>query len=75
MNTKYIKDDLTLLTLSEAAEILQVSKRTLVKMVRHKEVPAFKLGGQWRVRESQLKKWIELQENSFEPFEDQPRGG
>ncbi len=51
--------ELRLLTLGEAAAILQVSKRTLLRMIKRKEVPAFKVGGQWRIRESQFRKWVE----------------
>jgi excisionase family DNA binding protein len=40
-----------LLTLREAANVLQVSKRTVRRMVDQKEFPAFKVGEQWRVRE------------------------
>ena len=42
-----------LLTLDEAAEVLQVSKRTVRRMVDQKEF------GQWRVRESEVAKWIQ----------------
>ena len=55
--------DLRLLTLADAAAILQLSKRTLIKMIQKKEVPAFKVGHQWRIRESQFKKWVEHKEN------------
>ncbi len=55
--------ELKLLTLSEAAAILQVSKRTLLRMIRQREVPAFKVGGQWRIRESQFLKWVVQKEN------------
>jgi excisionase family DNA binding protein len=33
-------------------------------MIRRKDLPAFKVGGQWRVRESQLIQWIERREES-----------
>jgi len=56
-------EEFRLLTLARAAAILQVSKRTLLRMVHEKEVPAFKVGGQWRIRESQLKKWVECRES------------
>ena len=56
-------EEFRLLTLARAAAILQVSKRTLLRMVHEKEVPAFKVGGQWRIRESQLKKWVECKES------------
>ena len=51
--------DLRLRTLADAAAILQLSKRTLIKIIQKKEVPAFKVGAQWHIRESQFKKWVE----------------
>jgi excisionase family DNA binding protein len=48
-----------LLTLKEAAELLQLSTRTLLRMVKKNELPAFKVGSQWRFRESELTKWIQ----------------
>ncbi len=54
--------DLRLLILAEEGAILQLSKRTLIKMIQKKDVPAFKVGGQWRIRESQFKKWVEHKE-------------
>lgn len=50
---------LRLLTVPEAAELLQVSTRTLLRMVWRKELPAFKVGGQWRISESRLAEWIQ----------------
>ena len=55
--------ELRFLTLAEAAAILQVSKRTILRMVQKKDVPALKVGGQWRLRESQLKNWVEQKES------------
>jgi len=57
-------DQIRLLTLAEAAELLQVSIRTLQRMIRSKKLPAFKVGGQWRIRESQLQQWVEQRESS-----------
>jgi excisionase family DNA binding protein len=58
-------ENIRLLTLSEAANLLQVSTRTLQRMIRSGELPAFKVGGQWRVRETQLKQWVESREGSI----------
>lgn len=57
-------DSIHLLTLDEAAALLQVSKRTLHRMIKINELPAFKVGGQWRVRETQLRQWVEHRESS-----------
>lgn len=58
---------LRLLTLPEAAELLHISTRTLQRMIRRNELPAFKVGGQWRLRESQLSRWIEGREDVSDP--------
>jgi excisionase family DNA binding protein len=57
-------ENIRLLTLSEAAALLQVSTRTLQRMIRQRQLPAFKVGGQWRMRESQLSEWLEQKERS-----------
>ena len=45
--------------LRQVAELLRVSKRTVERLIRRKELPALKVGGQWRISASQLAKWIE----------------
>ena len=50
---------LRFLTTHETAELLQVSKRTLQRMINRKDLPAFKVGGQWRIHETALAKWLE----------------
>jgi len=55
-------DQIRLLTLSEAATLLHVSTRTLQRMIRSRDLPALKVGGQWRLRESQLAEWIQGRE-------------
>jgi excisionase family DNA binding protein len=57
-------ESIRLLTLSEAAKLLQVSTRTLQRMIRQSQLPAFKVGGQWRMRESQLSEWLDQRERS-----------
>ena len=53
-----------LLTLAEAATILKISKRTLHRMIQHRQIPAFKVGGQWRILESRFQEWVHVEENS-----------
>ena len=47
------------LTLKEVADMLRKSSRSVQHMIERKELPAFKVGGQWRFRESELAKWLE----------------
>lgn len=51
-----------LLTLGEAAAMLKISKRTLLRMIQQRKIPAFKVGGQWRILESRFQKWVENEE-------------
>ena len=50
---------LRLLTLKETADVLQLSGRTVHRLIKRKELPGFKVGGQWRVNESHLTKWMQ----------------
>ena len=43
----------------QTAELLQLSRRTLHRMIHRKDLPAFKVGGQWRIHETALAKWLE----------------
>jgi excisionase family DNA binding protein len=53
-----ITEPLKFLTVEETAELLQVSRRTLQRMIHRKDLPAFKVGGQWRIHENALAKWL-----------------
>jgi len=57
------------MTLAEAAAVLQISKRTILRMIQKGQVPALKVGGQWRIRESQLRRWAEDRERVPARFE------
>lgn len=45
-------------TLDELAAYLKVGKRTLYRLAAHGEIPAFKVGGTWRFRQSEIAQWI-----------------
>lgn len=50
---------LKFLTVEQTAELLQVSRRTLHRIIHRKDLPAFKVGGQWRIHENTLAKWLD----------------
>lgn len=54
-----------LLTIKEVAARLRLAEKTVYAMASAGEIPAFKIRGQWRVRTSELKRWVDAQ----------PRGG
>jgi excisionase family DNA binding protein len=47
-----------LLTAKEACEYLKVAPRTLYRHIREHQIPALKLGREWRFIKSELDKWL-----------------
>lgn len=45
-------------TLDEVSEYLKAGKRTIYRLAQNGTIPAFKLGGTWRFRRSELDRWI-----------------
>jgi excisionase family DNA binding protein len=45
-------------TLDEVSAFLKAGKRTVYRLAQNGEIPAFKLGGTWRFRRSELDRWI-----------------
>lgn len=54
-----------LLTVKEVAALLRVSTQTLYKMLEHGEIPAVKVGSQWRFDRERIREW--LAQHSSEP--------
>lgn len=48
-----------ILTLKQCQEILQVGKNLMLFLVHNEEIPAFRVGKQWRVRKSDLERFVE----------------
>ena len=48
-----------ILTLKQCQEILQIGKNLMLFLVHNEEIPAFRVGKQWRVRKSDLQRYIE----------------
>lgn len=47
-----------ILTLEEVALYLKAGKRTVYRLAQNGVIPAFKLGGTWRFRRTELEHWI-----------------
>ncbi len=51
----------TLLTAAEVAEQLRVSKMTVYRLVRRGELPAVRVGRNYRIRERELRAYLDAQ--------------
>ncbi|MFU7369525.1 methylation-associated defense system helix-turn-helix domain-containing protein MAD1 [Pseudomonas aeruginosa] len=47
-----------ILTLEEVAAYLKAGRRTVYRLAAEGKIPAFKLGGTWRFRRTELDQWI-----------------
>lgn len=56
-----------ILTVKEVADYLKVNERTVYRMATAKKIPAFKVGGSWRIKRVELEKWIKEQHNNSIP--------
>ncbi|NQU42392.1 helix-turn-helix domain-containing protein [bacterium] len=49
------------LTVEEMAEMLKVNPRTIQRLVNRKELPAVRVGKQWRFRREWVEEWLDKQ--------------
>lgn len=49
-----------ILTLQEVANYLKVNEKTVYRMVKSRQLPAFKVRNQWRFKKNAIDKWIEF---------------
>lgn len=47
-----------ILTIEEAAEFLQLSKRSVYKLLRQGKIPGRKILNKWRFEKENLKRWL-----------------
>jgi excisionase family DNA binding protein len=51
------------LTTDEVLGYLNTTPRTIYRLIRNGELPAIRIGRQWRFRRADLDRWIERQAN------------
>jgi len=57
----------TILTVPEVCEYLHVSQATIYRLLRRKNLPAFRIGKNWRFNVGDLERWIEQESLLGEP--------
>jgi excisionase family DNA binding protein len=55
-----------LLTTAQVAEYLKVDKFTVYRLVTQKNIPAFKVGSQWRFKKTMIDAWLKENSNMSE---------
>jgi PTS system nitrogen regulatory IIA component len=64
-----------LLTAKQVAEYLQLSQRSIYRLLERGALPATKIGGQWRFRKAAIDEWIDLHMGQLAPDELRQVGG
>ncbi len=62
-----------ILTIKQVADYLKVTERTIYRLAAAKKIPAFKVGGTWRVSRHELDQWIKRRTND-DTFGDGSKG-
>ena len=52
-----MKDDDKVLTVTEVAEYLHVHPSTIYRLLRKREIPAFRVGSDWRFNRESIDEW------------------
>src|SRR5271157_431595 len=47
------------LSVKDVAELLNVSEKTIYRMIQNETIPCFRIGGQWRFDRREIASWIE----------------
>lgn len=50
-----------ILTIRDVAEYLKVTEKTVYGLAQKRQIPGFKVGGQWRFRREDIAAWIGAQ--------------
>lgn len=50
--------DEEILTVKDVANFLKVDEKTIYRLIQDKEIPCFKVRGQWRFKKSTIVEWI-----------------
>jgi excisionase family DNA binding protein len=56
------------LKLKDVTALLKVGEKTVYSMAQNRELPAFKVRGQWRFSRKDIADWIEQQKRTTQDF-------
>ena len=62
-----------LLSVAQVAEYLNVDKFTIYRLVTDGQIPAFKVGNQWRFKKKLIEQWLKDNSNSSTYHRKSPR--
>lgn len=64
-----MSDDIVLYTAAEVAELLRLNHQVVQRKLQAGEIPAYRIGREWRVEKAQLLEWLERHSNQRDPLD------
>ncbi len=58
MKTRHVAEPGPIMTPNEVAQYLRIHYTTLYRLIRRGEIPAFKVGSDYRFRRDAIEKWV-----------------
>ena len=55
----------TVMTLEEVAQFLHVHPSTIYRMLKKRNIPAFKVGSDWRFNQESIERWMREREDGM----------
>jgi excisionase family DNA binding protein len=55
----------TVMTLEEVAQFLHVHPSTIYRMLKKRNIPAFKVGSDWRFSQESIERWMREREDGM----------
>lgn len=55
-----------IMTVKEVADYLKLNEKTAYRLTSEGKLPAFKVGGSWRFKKSEIEEWIKAQRKNKE---------
>ena len=62
--------DSEIMTIKEVSEYLKLNEKTAYRLTLDGKLPAFKVGGSWRFRKSEIDEWTKGQSNMSKKQDD-----
>jgi excisionase family DNA binding protein len=62
-------EPLTLYTSAEVAQVLRLNHQVVQRKLQAGEIPAYRIGREWRVERAQLVQWLEERSNQRDPVD------
>ena len=60
----------TVMTLQETADYLRVTRSTIQRLLKHNQIPAFRIGRHWRFNIEEIQTWCSSRELHKDPKAD-----